>query len=412
MRWDTAPLGLVADLRPSSVDKLTKEDEVPVQLCNYTDVYYADAVTSDRDFMHATATHEEVRRFTLQRDDVALTKDSETPDDIGIPTWIAEDLPGVVLGYHTSLVRPRGVNGRFLFYVLSAQTTKAYFEQVARGVTRFALRQQDVASTPVPVPPLETQRRIADYLDTEIARIDTLIAKNGQLDALSRERFVRAVIESALGEPMRWGFRARYPMAPAHAVALVGTGHTPSRSVSEYWIDCTIPWVNIPDLVDARSLEVDYVATTAEHLSELGLANSAAVLCPAGTLFVTRTASIGHAVLGAVPMATNQSLVSYQPDPQHLLPEFLLWGVRGLKLVGYFDSRTFGATHDTIYYPDMVALPVPVPDIQTQQAVIDHLSEARADHFELVRRLRTSSRLLGERRQALITAAVTGEIEV
>ena len=77
------PLTTVADIYFSNVNKVPQSGEQPVRLCNYTDVYNNDYVTADMDFMRATATRSEIERFRLQVGDVIITKDSETPDDIG-----------------------------------------------------------------------------------------------------------------------------------------------------------------------------------------------------------------------------------------------------------------------------------------------------------------------------------------
>ena len=86
-------LSTVALPRFSSVDKLTVAGEEPVRLCNYTDVYQNDYITADREFMHATATPDEIAQFRLHVGDVIITKDSESPDDIGIPCVIDSTAP-------------------------------------------------------------------------------------------------------------------------------------------------------------------------------------------------------------------------------------------------------------------------------------------------------------------------------
>ena len=83
----------VATVELSNVDKKTKEGEASVRLCNFTDVYYNWAVTKDMTstFMEASASDKQIERFSLKKGQVALTKDSETRYDIGIPTYIADD---------------------------------------------------------------------------------------------------------------------------------------------------------------------------------------------------------------------------------------------------------------------------------------------------------------------------------
>src|SRR5437762_346911 len=104
--WTEAPLSSVADVRFSGVDKLSRPSEKPVRLCNYVDVYKNDYITPDLEFMRATATTSEITRFGLELGDVIITKDSETPDDIGIPTIVDCTAPDLVCGYHLALIRP------------------------------------------------------------------------------------------------------------------------------------------------------------------------------------------------------------------------------------------------------------------------------------------------------------------
>ncbi len=101
------------------MDKHTVEGEQPVQLCNYVDVYKNERITDALAFMEATAEPREIKRFQIRRHDVLATKDSETPDDIAIAALVADDLPGVLCGYHLAMIRPRStsVYGPFIAWV-------------------------------------------------------------------------------------------------------------------------------------------------------------------------------------------------------------------------------------------------------------------------------------------------------
>jgi type I restriction enzyme S subunit len=99
--WHCTRIDNVADVLFSSVDKHTVEEEEPVRLCNYIDVYNNDRITRNIDFMEASAELREINRFQIQRGDVLSTKDSETPDDIAISALVDDDLPNVLCGYLT-----------------------------------------------------------------------------------------------------------------------------------------------------------------------------------------------------------------------------------------------------------------------------------------------------------------------
>lgn len=113
--WEVTCLKLACDVFPSNVDKKSVEGEKPVRLCNYTDVYYNDVIEPQSTFMDATASDDQIEKFTLRAGDTIITKDSETPDDIARSAYVPSDMPGVVCGYHLSMVRPnRRAHGAFI----------------------------------------------------------------------------------------------------------------------------------------------------------------------------------------------------------------------------------------------------------------------------------------------------------
>jgi type I restriction enzyme S subunit len=103
---DAVSLGSIAEVRFSSVDKHTRTGEQPVRLGNYADVYRNDYIRNDIEYMRASAGHAEIERFRIRIGDVMLTKDSETPYDIGVPAIADEAAPDLVCGYHLGLIRP------------------------------------------------------------------------------------------------------------------------------------------------------------------------------------------------------------------------------------------------------------------------------------------------------------------
>ena len=194
VRWNLRRLRYLASIRPSNVDKKSVDGELEVQLCNYTDVYHNQAVSSDIDFMPATATRSQVQRFELRRGDVLLTKDSETAGDIAVTALVRDDLPGVLCGYHLALLRPlSGIEGRFLAYALRAAPVRAQTEVAASGVTRFALSVGALSGLAVPTPSHLEQRTIADFLDRETEKIDALVAKKQRLIELLQEKRVALI---------------------------------------------------------------------------------------------------------------------------------------------------------------------------------------------------------------------------
>jgi len=200
--WDVALLKHVADVHFSGVDKHSHADETPVRLCNYTDVYKNDRITGDMDLMRATATAAEIARLTLKADDVILTKDSETPDDIGVPAWVPEDLPGVVCAYHLGLLRPEPdrVLGEFLFRAIDSARIAQQFHVLATGVTRFALGKHDVKNAVIALPPVEEQKAICKWIDNECKPLEDAIQRAEEEIKLIREYRDRQIADVVTGQ--------------------------------------------------------------------------------------------------------------------------------------------------------------------------------------------------------------------
>jgi type I restriction enzyme S subunit len=273
------------------------------------------------------------------------------------------------------------------------------------------------------VPPVEVQRRIADFLDRKTAAIDALIAKQEQLLALLAEKR-QALITQAVTKgldpnvPMKdsgveWigAIPALWRVARIRHVAKLESGHTPSRQHPEWWIpdECTIPWVSLADVWKLRDGVTEYISDTTEKISEAGLANSSARLLPAKTVILSRTASVGFSAIISVPMATTQDFVNWICGPS-VLPEYLLYVLRAMK--PEFARLTQGSVHRTIYMPDVARLVMPVPSLGEQQRIVTHVRSELRRLDAISQRVQAMIEKLREYRQALITAAVTGQLEV
>ena len=422
MNVSTVSLRHVAHVQVSNVDKKSIDGEQTVELCNYTDVYYQTEITRDLEFMRATATAQQIRNFGLRAGDVIITKDSETAADIGVAAYVPKTLPGVVCGYHLALIRPQpNINSRFLFWAVQSDAVREQWAVSASGVTRFGLNYDAMRSTEIPLPPVEEQRRIANYLDDQTTRIDQTIQLRQQQMNLTEARLQAKVQEAVTGtavpgertgNALPWvdSIPAGWGTPRISQVARMGTGHTPSRSESAYWVDCKIPWLTTSDVHRFRHDEIDFIETTTVQISQLGVENSAAVVHPAGTVALSRTASAGFSIIMATDMATSQDFVTWTCGSQ-VNPEFLLWCLRAMR-ADMLGRLATGSTHKTIYFPDLMAIRMPLAPMEYQSHAVAGI-RAAADATRTARTsLNLAIQLLQERKRALITATVTGELDV
>lgn len=157
-----------------------------------------------------------------------------------------------------------------------------------------------------------------------------------------------------------------YAWRPLSQVARLESGHTPSRSRAEYW-DGDIPWIGIRDATVNHGTTI---TSTNQSITQEGLDNSSARLLPAGTVCLSRTASVGYVVQMGVPMATSQDFVNWVCGPE-LSPEYLKY----ILVLEQESVRRFahGTTHQTMYYPEAKALHALLPSRGVQDAVVEVL---------------------------------------
>lgn len=384
---DLVPLKRVASLRPSNVDKKSREGEASVRLCNYTDVYYHETIRPGMEFMPATATHDQLQHFSLRHGDVIMTKDSETADDVGIPAFVEHPPTDLVCGYHLTLIRPnrRRLDGRFLFWQMSATHVRQTWEATAAGVTRVGLRAETVANLPIRVPCLTEQQAIADYLDTETARIDALLARKGQLARLLQQRF-RDRIRQSMGEL----FDQHGSVPLKRLVQCLDGQRVPVSSTERAQRTGPYPYYGASGVVDTID---GYLFD--EELVLLG-EDGAQLLDP--------EYRVAFVVRGKCWVNNHAHVLR----PRLADAEFLAAHLATLDRMPFLS----GATRPKLTQDDMGRLPVPRCDLSVQRETAMRLSHEEAQLRALTDQLDRQIELLREHRQALITAAVTGQLEV
>ncbi|WP_405204177.1 restriction endonuclease subunit S [[Kitasatospora] papulosa] len=336
--------------------------------------------------------------------------------DFNLRIW---DRGRAALNQRLCLLRPRqGVDIRFIAYALPSALK--VLNDLTFATTVKHLSSGDVLSERMPLPPAEDQRRIADFLDAETSRIDALLSSQQRLLSLLSERRAAGVVAAVSGgshterkdTDLSWlrSLPHHWQKVRVGLVARMGSGHTPSRSHPEWWVDCTIPWITTGEVKQLRSDRIEDLHLTREKISELGLANSSAELCPKGTVFLCRTASAGYSGVMGTDMATSQDFVTWTCGP-HLNPHFLLWCLRAMRpdLLG---RLAMGSTHKTIYVPDLQMLRIPLPPLAEQAEIVETIRHQNTGIDALMDKVSRQGELLTERRQALITAAVTGQFDV
>lgn len=377
----------------------------------------------DPEIRYAQANKITYERYTespeimLQDGDVLLTKDGSTIGTVNV----VRDLPGpATVNGSIAVLTPTGeICGRYLFWFIASSYAQSIFSRLRGGMGVPHLFQRDINRIRMPRPPLREQRAIADYLDRETARIDTLIEEQQRLIEMLRERRRALRVHVALqgttqvadvASSLPWAdtLPAKWRVVPLTSVAQLESGHTPSRSREDWWRDCYIPWVSLHDVGTMRGIK--YLQDTAQRISDAGIANSSARLLPARTVVLSRDATVGRTAIMRVPMATSQHFAAWVCGPL-LDPEYL-WVLFADAMQPFFDSFQNGSTIRTIGMGDLKAFRIPLPPLDEQRRIVEYLDEETPKIDTLITETARFIELARERRSALITAAVTGQIDV
>ncbi|MCY4102890.1 MAG: restriction endonuclease subunit S [bacterium] len=153
--------------------------------------------------MNATASKSQLKSFRLIPGDVIITKDSETPDDIGVAAYVERSSDNLVCGYHLAIIRPNPdlIDGRYLYWSMCSADVARQLSSSATGITRFGLRIDAIADVEIEIPSLTVQREIADHLDAQTTRIDASIDELQTQIELSREYRHVLITDAIAGEP-------------------------------------------------------------------------------------------------------------------------------------------------------------------------------------------------------------------
>lgn len=321
-------------------------------------------------------TNAEIEKLRLKWGDLLLTEGGDR-DKLGRGTFWEERIPECIHQNHIFRVRfdlnlcwPPFVSAQ-----IGSPYGKAYFISHTKQTTGIAtINQRVLAGFPLMLPSLPKQKRITAVLDEQMAAVERArAAAQARLEAAKNIRHAyfrrgfRNITPLAAGPdrdtaPPGWKWRL------LTTLARLESGHTPSRYHPEWWRG-TIPWIALPDI---RELDGKVAYETSEYTNEAGIANSSARVLPAGTVVMSRTASLGFVTIMGRGMATSQDFVNWVCGPD-LDPHFLALLMQASRR--YVRSLSSGAVHQTVYVSTVKAFEVCVPPLPQQRRITRSLSE-------------------------------------
>ncbi len=422
--WEVKRARAVGVFSSSGIDKKSVDGEQAVQMFNYLDVYnsHDKILRYSEDLMWTTAPASKVAEHSVLPGDILLTPSSETADDIGHAARVASAPPNILYSYHILRFRKEtGYDASFLTYCFNAVPIRSYFESVCTGTTRKVLVRDDFKSAPFAIPSLAEQTAIADFLDGETGKIDGLVAEQRRLMELLKEKR-QAVISHAVTK----GLNPHAPMKPSGIEWLgdvpAGWDVLPLKRIVA--VPITDGPHETPQFVEEG---VPFVSAEAVSSGQIDFTKVRACITPEDNArYSTKYSPKLHDIYMVKSGATTgvTAIVEDRTDfniwsPLAVIrcnsgsvPHFVLNFMRSrhfLEAVTLFWS--FG-TQQNIGMGVIENLACTVPPVEEQLDIARYLATETAKFDTLTAEAQRTIDLLQERRTALISAAVTGQIDV
>ncbi len=316
-----------------------------------------------------------------------------------------------------SLVVKARVNTKFMYYFFSVSTEQLNI--LGRGTTFLELSSDELGNFKLPYPKINEQTAIANFLDHETAKIDSLIEKQQKLIELLKEKR-QAVISHVVTKGLN------------HDVPMKDSGVEWLGQVPEHWTVSKLKhFVNV---VDCKHITAEFfdegipLASIGEvkgwkvNLSKAKLTNEKYYFelidgnrkPQVGDIIYTRNATVGEAALvhEELPRFALGQDVCLIHIVQKLYPEFLLHFLKSEIIKIQLNSAMVGSTFKRINVDDIRNYLVVIPPFDEQKEILKSLEINTKQYDSLISSAEKQINLMKERRTALISSAVTGKIDV
>lgn len=345
--------------------------------------------------------------FRLAAGDVLMTEGSGSVATVGTSAVWRADLPGIVCFQNTLLrLRPRpGVtDGRFVAWWARHAHASGQIAAVTTGANIQHIGSDGLKDLRIHVPQLEEQWRIADFLDDRVARIDQIItARRAQLSS-------QQLLHESQKEAVLYREANTLIVELRRLDCLVQTGPFGSQLHSDEYVDDGWPVVNPACLSGGRIRKIPGMTVNGEVRQRLArhvLFKNDVVFGRRGEM--GRAGLVTDSEVGWI-CGTGSLLVRLRDD--RLRPSFLMQLLSTSRARFYFQHQSVGSTMDNLNTDILLSVPLTLPTIDEQDDIMLTIEEIDRSASAVQTALEESIRLLNEYKQSLITAAVTGDLDV
>ena len=409
--WDIKRIKYTSSFQLSGVDRITYETEINVSICHYPDVYNNESIFRRTKISKGTCTPQELDKFCLKLGDILITKDSESPSDIGVPCYVEENIENTVCGYHLGQYRISDkMFPKYVFRFLQSDFVQSYFETESNGITRFGLGKPSLENLELVIPPLQEQQQISNYLDHKTQQIDSLIEKTRQKVKLLKEQRI-----SLINQVVTKGLNPDVEMKDSDVEWI---GEIPSGwSILKLKYLCDITYgISPPDttyndegigsvLVNGP---VEYSVSDFGYTRSLKWTTDPKKFSTSGSLlFCLRGSTTGRMNVTHQDLSIGRGVCSLNSLESQW---FMIYSLMILRI--HIQKLISGSTFPSVTKDDVDNYIICSPPIQEQQQIVEHLDKGTTKIDSTIGKETQRIKLLKEYRQSLISNVVTGKVDV
>ena len=334
---------------------------------------------------------------------------SMTRPNLNAVALVPKELDGEIASTGFDVLRASEIDPRWIFYTVRSTRFIERMCELVQGALYPAVRGKDIRSYEIPLAPLPEQKRIADKLDSVLARVDACRDRLDRLPALLK-RFRQSILAAAtsgrLTEDWRYPENAdEWRNTDIQSVAKVGTGSTPLRSIANFYAESGTPWVTSA----ATSQEV--VRDAEQFVTNDAIVAHRLKTYPVGTLLVAMYGegkTRGQVTELGIPATINQACAAVVVDETLALKAF----VKSALQANYLAMRELaeGGNQPNLNLSKIKEFPLALPPLPEQTEIVRRVEILFAFADRLEARLATARRQVGQLTPALLAKAFRGEL--
>jgi type I restriction enzyme S subunit len=425
--WEKSRLCYLGEFTSSGIDKKINPEESLVKIINFTDIYKNKNHILDNniDYMVVSAPENKIKQHLVKKGDLIFLPSSETYEDLGLSALVNEELENTSFSYHVINFRiSPDMNHEFKKYLTNNNFVLNQFAREGQGTTRKIIGRNVFRNIKVPIPPIEEQTAIANYLDQKTSQIDDFIAKKERLIQLLEEERT-AIINQAVtkgldpGVPMKDSGVEWLGEIPAHwelksfrfCIDIL-TDYTANGSFASLAENVTYFDTGYSRLVRLTDLRVDLVNEglyVDEHAHNF-LKKSELF---GGEILIANVGAYAGLVMqmplkeGKFTLGPNMFLVRLNQNT-----EFFLCQLNAPFCAEQLKMMSVSSAQPKLNKENIRQLKVVTPPIEEQNLIANHILKEKNRIETIAVKTQQEIELLKEYKTALISEVVTGKMDV